>query len=78
MRVLFLTALVLATCSACQREVPAEKIGSQPPQPAGTIDQAVEKNVEGIKKPLDKARAVEEVLGKASERTIEQVEGATQ
>jgi len=77
MRVLFLTTLVLATCYACQREVPAEKIGSESPQPAGTIDQAVEQNLEGIKRPMDKAREVEEILGKASERTVEQVQGAT-
>ena len=41
------------------------------------IDQAVQQTVEGIKGPMDKARGVEDTLEKASERTAEQVQGAT-
>jgi len=74
LKLLFLTALVLA---ACQREDSAGKVGSQTPQPTGMIDQAVQQTVEGIKGPMDKARGVEDTLEKASERTAEQVQGAT-
>ncbi|WP_455389387.1 hypothetical protein [Petrachloros mirabilis] len=77
LKVLFLTAFLVTACSACQREDSAEKVGSQSPQPAGTIDQAVQRTVEGIKGPMDKARGVEETLEKASERTAVQVQGGT-
>jgi hypothetical protein len=77
LRLLYLTAFVAAACSACQREDSPEKAGPQTPQPAGTIEQAVQQTVEGIKGPMDKARGVEGTLEKASERTAEQVQGAT-
>ena len=41
------------------------------------IEQAVQQTVEGIKGPMDKARGPEGTLEKASERTAEQVQGAT-
>jgi hypothetical protein len=77
LRPLFLTALVLAACSACQREVPAEKAGSQTPQSIGIVERAAQQTVDGIKEPMDKARGVKETLEKASGRTAEQVQGAT-
>jgi hypothetical protein len=59
LRPLFLTALVLAACSACQREVPAEKAGSQTPQSIGIVERAAQQTVDGIKEPMDKARGGE-------------------
>lgn len=69
--------LILNLLSACQREAPAEKAISQPPGPAGSVEDAVQQTVDGIKGPMDKARTVEGTLEKAAERTAEQVQGAT-
>jgi hypothetical protein len=72
-----LMGLVAAASSACQKEAPTDKAGSQTPQAAGTIERAVQESVEGIKGPMDKARAVEGTLEKAAERTAGQAQSAT-
>ena len=72
-----LMAFAVAVCSACQREAPADKAGSQTPQSVGAIEQAVQQSVEGIKGPMDKARAVEGTLEKAAERTAGEAQSAT-
>ena len=77
LRLLFLIAIVLAACSACQREVPTEKAGSRTSQPTGKVEQAVQQTVEGIRGPMEKARGVEGTLEKAAERTEEQAQGST-
>ena len=72
-----LIALVVAGFSACQQETPSEKSGSQRSQSTGTVEQAVQETVAGIKGPMDKARGVEGTLEKAAERTAEQETGIT-
>lgn len=72
-----MATLVLSLFSACQRDAPAEKASSQPPGPAGSVEQAVQQTVEGIKGPMDKARGVEGTLSQAAERTGEQTSQAT-
>jgi hypothetical protein len=59
----------------CQRDKTDDQ--SKASQPAGTVEQAVQQTVEGIKVPMDKARGVEGTLGQAAERTAEQASQAT-
>ncbi len=70
-------AVIVAGFSACQRDTPVDKAGSQSPRPAETVERAVQQTVDEIKGPMDKARSVEGTLEQAAERTAEQEAGAT-
>ena len=70
-------AVIVAGFSACQRDTPSDKAGSQSPRAAETVERAVQQTVDEIKGPMDKARSVEGTLEQAADRTAEQEAGAT-
>jgi hypothetical protein len=72
-----LALLVVAGLSACQRETPVEKAGTQSSPPTGVVEQTAQQAVDAIRTPMDKARSVEGTLEQAAGRTAEQVQGAT-
>ena len=68
--------IIVVMLSDCQRKALTEK--AQPPQPASTVDRAVQQAVDAIKTPMDKARGVENTLDQAWGRTADKVREATQ
>ena len=72
---LFLSALALIGLISCGQGAPTGKAGA-PSKPA--TESAGQAIVDSIKTPLDKARNVENKLGKAAERTDDAIKDATQ
>jgi hypothetical protein len=75
---LIIYAVLIAEIFGCQRETPAEKTGSQNNQSTGAVEQAAQQAVDAIKTPMDKARGVDDTLGKAAGRTADKVKETTQ
>jgi hypothetical protein len=71
----FVSGVLIAEIVGCQRETPTEE--TQPPQPALTVDQAAQQAVESVKTPMDKAHAVEGMLGEAANRTADRAKEAS-
>lgn len=67
--------VVIIAVEGCQRDKPADQSKASPP--VGTVEQAVQQTVEGIKSPMDKARGVEGTLSQAADRTAEQASQTT-
>ena len=72
---LVFSVVALVGLVGCGQEAPTGKAGA-PSKPA--TDSAGQAIVDSIKTPLDKARNVENKLGKAAERTDDVVKDATQ
>jgi len=75
---LLVYAVLTVGAAGCQREAPAEKMGTQNTQPAGVVEQAAQQAIDSIKTPMDKARVVEGTLEKAADQTAEKVKEAVQ